>query len=444
MPGAVAVHGINHRDEDSTDYHSRNSSTQVYDVINVTSTTTQGTPDPALEQKAVKQDCWHKHRKAIAAIVILLIVTIAVGVAVPLVVLNDSSSAAPTTGSSDHDSSPSPTIGPSATPSLAPSGPPWDVLGEAIVADGPLAPLISLAGTGTDLAVSDNGQIQVYRFSSDSSQWSRRGEAIEGSEAHITTDGSTMVVRKEGSNVVSVLMFDDSSDSWDGEEEIEVAPGDDIVSLAISGNGEVIAIGHGIQISTFAMNGNGVWNECALPIMEEQTTDGTTSFSAPAVHLSLSDDGSMMGSGYELPDKNIRPLSLVYFLSYNAWSTDMNYVEGSLVSVSGDGSAFASGGCGETMLRNFSSGGILSHVIKFPMGIIELVGVSLSRDGKTMATAIGNESAVWTLRELRWENMGRREHDGPLLSISLSDDGTVIAVVVDGSVPRVETYQRRD
>ena len=192
------------------------------------------------------------------------------------------------------------------------------------------------------------------------------------------------------------------------------------------------------------MNGNGVWNECALPIVDELTTDGTTSFYAPAVHLSLSDDGSMMGSGYELPDKNIRPYSLVYFLSNNAWSTDINYFAGSLVSVSGDGSAFASGGCGETMLRIFSSGGILSHVIKFGRGDVELDGVSLSRNGKTMATAIGNESAVWTLRELRWENMGRREHDGPLLSISLSDDGTVIAVVVDGSVPRVETYQRRD
>jgi hypothetical protein len=153
----------------------------------------------------------------------------------------------------------------------------------------------------------------------------------------------------------------------------------------------------------------------------------------------------VMGCGYRPAGEE--PYSLVYLRDTN-WviGFNANRAKGSMVSVSGDGSAFASGGYESTEWRNFNSGSF-SYSPNYVMNDFtraEQVGVSLSRDGKTMATASGSDSAVWTLRGSKWENSGRRVHDGLLFSISLSDDGTVIAVGVEGSVPRIEIYQRRD
>jgi hypothetical protein len=457
VPGAVAVHGIDHtstdaeEDEDSTNWLLRTSSIRNDDAaaggreinhrISRPGSQPEECPDSAPDSSsATEQDWWHKYRKSIAALAILLIVAIAVGVAVPLVALKADSSPG-VRSTTTPAPTPAPSVAataqllPTETPSLAPSAAPWDLVGEAILAIGPAAPLVSLAGSGTDVAVSDNGLIQVYRFTPGTSQWSNIGPDIEGAGAQITTDGSTIVVSKQGSNIVSVLKLDDSTGSWNpvGGELMFVSG--NATSLAISGDGKVIAIGSGLQILTFEMNANGVWFESALRIKEE---------GLPTVHLSLSYDGSVMGCGYERNGEE--PYSLVYLRDTN-WVIGLDIqAKGSMVSVSGDGSAFASGGHESTEWRNFNSDRFYFSP-NFSMNDFELaskqVGVSLSRDGKTMATASGSQSAVWTLGESKWETIGRRVHDGPLFSISLSDDGTLIAVGVEGSVSRIEIYQRR-
>lgn len=432
-PGAIAVYRHGHarydEEEDSTEYTFHRPTVpdleesdagapcrSVRELHALPSVSEERLPD-------VTHSFWAKHWKKWIITLFLIIGTV-VGIAVAILAQGGGHS--PSTGKT-----PPPTTPPTQAPqsSLAPTASAWDILGTPISTGGQNGSFVSLSGNALVIAVSEDGMIGVFGYQPVSRNWTRLGQPLEGSAAHINFNGSIIVVQKESSANVTVLGFE--FDLWRRIGNEIVASG--IVNcVAIAGNGLVVAVGYDHIIDTFMIDDYGLWQPLGATIVD--------SFSNVSVReLSLSSDGTVMAAGFI--DNPTPPFSHIWIFRDNTWIQGLvgyfqeEYLPGGQVSVSGDGSAFAVGDYGVIKWRQLIND-------RFPVAENNQIQrfddqyetmVSLSSDGSVMAAASDMDVSVWELIGSEWEQVGLFSVEGPVQSVSLSDDGSVVAVGIVGS-----------
>ena len=255
----------------------------------------------------------------------------------------------------------------------------WDLSGVSV----------SLSSDGTIVAIgasenSDNGvvagHVRVYAWSDESSSWLKRGDDIDGEAAgdksgisvSLSSDGAIVAIgaSQNGDNGVvaghvRVYAWYDQSSSWvkrgddiDGEAILEFSG----ISVSLSSDGNIVAIGSYIYASNFASNigrvrvyewtdTNSSWVQLGGDI-EGEVAEGFSSIS-----ISLSSDGTIVAMGAPGNDGNGTDAG---HTRVHAWTNGSSWVQlgddidgeaavdnsGISVSLSSDGTVVAIGAVG--------------------------------------------------------------------------------------------------
>ncbi|REG96375.1 T9SS type A sorting domain-containing protein [Flavobacterium aquicola] len=350
---------------------------------------------------------------------------------------------------------------------------------------------VSLSTDGTTLAVGsprndgsgiDAGSVRIYKYISGT--WTQIGTDIDGEAAgdnsgtsiSLSSDGDALAIGANGndgngSDAGSVRVYKNVSGTWtktgadlDGE-----AAGDNSgASVSLSSDGNTLAIGVPLNDGSGAEAGSAriykyisdTWTQIGTDIDGEAAGDNS------GTSISLSGDGTTLAIGAPLNDGSGTDAGCVrgYKNVSGTWTkigVDINKefgggFSGKSVSVSGDGSTVAIGAVlSEANGFGYQTGSV--RVYKNVSGIWTKIGddldgeasidycgwsVSLSYDGTILAIGsyandtsgdeagsvrvYQNISGIWT--QIGASIGGEALYDDSGWSVSLSDDGTVVAI----------------
>ena len=327
-----------------------------------------------------------------------------------------------------------------------------------------------------------SGQVRI--FENVGGSWTQIGADIDGEAAgdrsgwsvSLSGDGSIVAIGADsndginGENSGHVRIFENVGGSWtqigadiDGDAEFDGSGW----SVSLSGDGSIVAIG---ADSNDGINGEnsghvrifenvgGSWTQIGADI------DGDAEFDGSGSNVSLSSDGSIVAIGAEFNDGNGEDSGQVRIFenvggSWTQIGADIDGeaegdLLGSSVSLSGDGSTVAIGAIGNDgngedsgQVRIFENvGGSWTQIGADIDGEAEFDesgwSVSLSSDGSIVAIgADGNDGNGYRSGQVRiFENVGgswtqvRADIDGEAAddnsgrSVSLSNDGSIVAI----------------
>jgi len=362
----------------------------------------------------------------------------------------------------------------------------FDIDGEAV--DDLFGYSVSLSSDGTFVAIgaydndgsgSNSGHVRVYE--NQSGVWTQIGNDIDGEasgdnsgvEVSLSSNGTVLAIGAlsndgNGSNSGHVRVFEIESGVWTqiGSDIDGEAPSDNFgLSLSLSSDGKIIAIGAGGNDGNGPNSGHvrvfkiesGVWTQIGSDIDGEAANDG-------AGLVSLSSNGTVLAIGATFNDGNGSDSGhvRVYENQSDIWVQIGNDIDGEApgdfsgrdVAISSDGTILAIGA-----LSNDGNGSNSGHVRVFRMesGVwiqigsdidgespFDLSGLSLSLSSDGTVVAIGGyandgngsnsghvrvyeyQGNVWVQRGNDID--GEAANDQAGFSVSLSSDGTVVAV----------------
>jgi hypothetical protein len=356
----------------------------------------------------------------------------------------------------------------------------WDQIGSDIdgeAADNYSGSSVSSSSDGRTVAIGaptnggNAGQVRVYAFAEGA--WDQVGADIDGSandrlgsSVSLSDDGRTVAIGAPGNHEARVYSFDGAAWDQDGATLVgDSADADSFgVSVSLSSDGNTVAVGApeagdgnrfgNARIFAFA---DGQWGQMGAVI------DGEGINNLSGYSVSLSSDGrtvaiGALGGGIESAGQ-VR----VYAFSSDAWTqlgADIdgeaaNESSGYSVSLSGDGSRVAigapgySGGADDGLVRVYAFasgawgqvGADIDGGAAYSFASFWGYAVSLSSDGNTVAIGtrfLGSSPDVGTVRVYTlaagaWGQVGgdldgRAADDGWGYSVSLSGDGSTVAV----------------
>ena len=288
-----------------------------------------------------------------------------------------------------------------------------------------------------------SGHVRVYQFKSFSNSWIQLGQDINGEAAEdfsgtgisLSSDGSILAIGawanecNFGDNSGHVRVYQFKSDTWrqlgkDIDAEAEMDAFGEHVSL--SSDGSIVAIGAVFNDGNGTSSGHVRVYQFLSDTWEQlgQDIDGESADDLSGYGLSLSSDGSIVAIGAQSNADNGRNSGhvRVYQFQSDTWKQLGQDIDGeatgdasgNAVSLSSDGSIVAIGAPGNQGNGNFSG-----HVRVYKF-----------------------QSGTWT--QLGRDIDGKAENDRLGHHLSLSSDGTILAVASEGntnSAGRVEIYQ---
>jgi len=348
---------------------------------------------------------------------------------------------------------------------------------------------VSFSGDGTIVAIgarvnsgngSNSGHVRVYGYSSGS--WSQLGSDIDGEAAgdysgtsvSLSDDGTIVAIGApsndgNGTNSGHVRVYGYSSGSWSqlgADIDGETAGDNSGYSVSLSNDGTKLAIGALNNDGTASDAGhvrvygysNSSWSQLGSDI------DGEAAYDLSGTSVSLSDDGTIVAIGAVANDGTASDAGhvRVYGYSNSSWSQLGSDIDGEAagdhsgtsVSLSDDGTIVAIGAIfndgngsnsGHVRVYGYSSGSwsqLGSDIDGEAFQNYSGESVSLSGDGTIVAIGAkhnsGNGSNSGHVRLYRhsggsWSQLGA-DVDGEAagdfsgVSVSLSDDGTIVAV----------------
>jgi len=327
--------------------------------------------------------------------------------------------------------------------------PKWEQLGQDI--DGEKAndrsgKSVSLNGDGTIVAIgayynegvngSKSGHVRVYQYDENTSSWTQLGQDIDG-EADFNYSGHSVSLSSDGTIVaigatsnhngnginsghVRVFEYNENDKKWnklgddiDGEAEYDKSG----YSVSLSSNGTILAIGaifndgngsNSGHVRIFEYNETTGWNKLGDDI------DGESSQDKSGYSVSLSSNGTILAIGAIFNDGNGNDSGHVRIYKYDGTSWELLGQEidgeaaydnsGHSVSLSADGKIVAIGAYDNDGVNSTNSG----HV-----RIFELIGNSWTQKGSSI--------------------LGENANDKSGYSVSLSSDGTIVAIGAYGN-----------
>jgi len=298
-----------------------------------------------------------------------------------------------------------------------------DLLGSAVASsvDGGI---IAVAAPNNDNAFSTAGQVQVFQYNNGS--WSQLGSDILGetstdqlgTSVALSGDGTILAVGAPnddatGTDAGHVRVYQYSSSTWSqlGSDIDGEAAGDNSgISVALSYDGSIVAIGadkndgtgtEAGHVRVYEYSGSS-WSQLGSDIDAEAAGDGF------GRALSLSSNGKIIAIAARLNDGSYSNAGHVRILEFNNgdWSRIGSDIDGEAasdlsgrsVSISADGSIVAIGSS-----NNDGNGNTAGHVRVYQLS-----------------------SGSWT--QLGGDIDGENSGDESGFSVSLSDDGTLLAV----------------
>ncbi len=330
------------------------------------------------------------------------------------------------------------------------------------------------------------GQVRVYQ--NNNGTWSQigadiNGEAIGdnfGSSVSLSADGSILAVGApdndgNGSDAGHVRIFENNGGTWSQlGQDIDGEDGGDGfgTSVSLSADGNIVAIGAPYNDDNASTSGHvrvyqynsstGQWEQIG------QDIDGENSGDVSGTSVALNDDGTVVVIGAPNNDENGSKSGQVRVFEYNSsnslweqkgqslYGENQYYDAGKSVSINSDGTVIAMGiprnddhltEAGEVKIYSYnSSTGQWEQMGQNIYGESSFdnagYSVSLSSDGTTIAIgsylsdANGNTSGqarVFKYIDNVWVKVGQNlngeaEYDEFGYSISLSSDGSVVAV----------------
>ena len=244
----------------------------------------------------------------------------------------------------------------------------WDLSGVSV----------SLSSDGTIVAIgasenSDNGvvagHVRVYAWSDESSSWLKRGDDIDGeailefsgisvslsSDGNIVAIGSYIYASNFASNIGRVRVYEwtDTNSSWvqlGGDIEGEVAEGFSSISISLSSDGTIVAMG------APGNDGNGTdaghtrvhaWTNGSSWVQLGDDIDGEAAVDNSGISVSLSSDGTVVAIGAVGNDGNGTDAGhvRVYVWEDNSsWVLRGNDIDGEKSSFSGSSTSLSSDG----------------------------------------------------------------------------------------------------
>ena len=349
---------------------------------------------------------------------------------------------------------------------------------------------VSLSADGTVVAIgadkndgngTDSGHVRVYQ--NNAGTWTQLGQDIDGEGTYdhsgdsvsLSADGSVVAIGASensgnGTNSGHVRVYQNNAGTWtqigqdiDGGAALDYSG----YSVSLSADGSVVAIGAPFN------NDNGIFsghvrvyqNNAGTWTQQGGEIDGEASYDSSGMSVSLSADGSVVAIG--APYNNLHPgissgYARVYQNNAGTWTQLGQDIDGEgiddrsgiSVSLSADGTVVAIGAD-----KNDDNGTDSGHVRVYQnnAGIWTQIGqdidgaaegdrfglsVSLNADGSVVAIGAiyndgnGNDSGhvrvyqnnagTWT--QLGWTIYGAAEGDISGKSVSLSADGSVVAI----------------
>ena len=300
---------------------------------------------------------------------------------------------------------------------------------------------ISLSSDGTVVAIGayqndGNGQCaghaRVFAWDDTSSAWVQRGSDIDGDASgdqagwsvSLSNDGDIIAVGGPGNDIpysnsghVRVFIWDGSSSAWvqrgsdiDGELGAELSG----VSVSLSGDGNTVSIGAPGNLSYSGLARVFTWDESSSGWVKRGTDiDREAIGDYSGCSVSLSDDGNIIAVGAEFNDGNGDRSGHVRVFTWDgsssAWVQRGSDIDGE---AAGDQSGNS---------------------------------VSLSNDGNTLAIGAEYNSPSGHARVFTWDGSssewiqlgsdidGEASGDSSGVSVSLSGDGTTVAVGARGN-----------
>ena len=343
--------------------------------------------------------------------------------------------------------------------------------------------IVAIGGNGNDGNGTDSGHVRVYQYSSGS--WSQLGSDIDGEAAgdksgqsvSLSSDGTILAIgapQNDGNGTDSghVRVYQYSSGSWSqlGSDIDGEAAGDESgQSVSISNDGTIVAIGAHKNDGNGTSSGHvrvykyssGSWSQLGSDIDGEAAGDESGDFTS----VSMSSDGTIVAISAGGNDGNGSNSGHVriYQYSSNSWSQLADRIDGEAVgdksgysiSLNNDGTKLAigapyndGGGTDSGHTRIYQYGGVsywsqLGSDIDGE-GVYNYSGYSVSMSGDGTIVAIGspysNENgsnsghvSVYEYSSGSWSQLGsdidgEAAHDLSGYSVSLSNDGTIVAI----------------
>ena len=353
---------------------------------------------------------------------------------------------------------------------------------------------VSLSSDGSILAVGarynggngiQSGHVRVHAWSG--TAWVQQGDDIDAEAAgdqsgwsiSLSSDGSVLAIGARlndgnGSNSGHVRVYVWNGNAWvqQGDDIDGEAEGDQSgYSVSLSSDGSILAIG------SFDNDGNGsnsghvrvyVWNGNTW-VQQGDDLDGEAESDASGYSVSLSSDGSIVAIGAHKNDGNgsLSGHVRVYAWSGTAWVQRGSDIDGEAggdqsgwsVSLSSDGSILAIGarlnngnGASSGQVRVYTWNGIAwiqrgGDIDGEAGGDQSGYSVSLSSDGSIVAIgspfndgngATSGHTRVYAWSETAWIQLdedieGEAAEDESGISVSLSSDGTIVAIGAVGN-----------
>ena len=308
--------------------------------------------------------------------------------------------------------------------------------------------IVAIGANGNDGNGSGSGHVRVYQYAN--STWTQLGDDIDGEAASdysgnsvsLSSDGTIVAIGASGNNGngyssghVRVYQYNNSSwtqlgDDIDGEAAQDYSG----YSVSLSSDGTIVAIGARYNDGT---NGADSGHVRVYQYDASKTTASTSSSNYGPVgwrrlgddidgevaqdesgySVSLSSDGTIVAIGATLNDGTGTSLSSVghvrvYQYNGTAWTQLGADIDGE---AAGDESGYS---------VSLSSDGTIVAI-----GAIYNDGTGLSNSGHVRVYQYNNNNSAWT--QLGVDIDGEAELDNSGYSVSLSSDGTVVAIGAD-------------
>ena len=344
--------------------------------------------------------------------------------------------------------------------------------------------VLAIAAPGNGYDENQKGRVKVYEYSA--GKWSQLGADIDGEAANdasgyaisLSDDGTVLAIGApqnddNGQGAGHVRVYKYVSGTWsqlgadiDGEATIDQSG----FSVSLSGDGTFLAIGAPLnsdngefagQVRVYEYN-SGTWSQLGEDI------DGEAAGDWSGDDVALSDDGTVLAIG--ITDiRNVDSAGYVRVYKYDSgnWSQLGADIDGEVAGErSGDDVALSNGGTvlaigapgkvnsenpnGRVKVYQYISGTwsqLGSDIIGEAAGDISGYSISLSNDGTVLAIgAPGNDDAGVIAGQVRiykyvsgtWSQIstdidGEAASDQCGVSVSLSGDGTVVAIGASGN-----------
>ena len=336
--------------------------------------------------------------------------------------------------------------------------------------------IVAIGAYGNDKNGDQSGHVRIYKYTNGS--WTQLGDDIDGDAAgdyfgesvSLSADGTILAIGAEGDDYAgaesgSVSIYQYSNNSWNQLGNfIEGDNAGDFFgrSVSLSEDGTTVAIGAYGAYAEIWQYSNNSWNQLGDDIRGEYSYQNSFS-------VSLSADGTIVAIGEEGDDysgTNSGSVS-IYQYSNNSWNQLGDAIDGeaagdysgSSISLSEDGTIVAIGAygndangdqSGHTSIFQYSNNSwtqLGDDIDGYAAGDNSGWSVSLSDDGKIVAIgAYGNDGngdesghvRIYKYTNGSWTQLGNDINgddagDNFGNSVSLSDDGTIIAIGADYS-----------